>query len=369
MGVLHDKLTDVISKHYSVTELSERALRVAATKRGIPLSDDDVKSFVGICKEATIHKSSRDELSARLAESGLTATDINEALSELLSKADDRLGNAVPRIVDEIAPNILKSLYESAPGALAEWASMRRGFERRLRRTWRKPFDRLEMLITIARESGEQHLTDTLNSECQEFVKDSNALQLIDALVRLHARACRVASEIACLLRGGFADGAIARWRSLHEIAVIGMFLTQAKGDVPERYLAHGTVERFKRAKQYQQHSKALRQKPYSAKQMRKFESECNASVAKYGIAFKSEYGWASSALASKRPTFADIEENLDMDKWRPYYSMACSGVHAGSQSLFWSLGIPESSDLEVLAGASNTGLADPGHCTAISLT
>jgi len=57
------------------------------------------------------------------------------------------------------------------------------------------------------------------------------------------------------------------------------------------------------------------------------------------------------------------------MEKWRPYYKMACQGVHAGAQSLFFSLGIPTSSSVELLAGASNTGLADPGHCAAISLT
>ena len=45
-------------------------------------------------------------------------------------------------------------------------------------------------------------------------------------LIRL-VRACQVTDEIICLLENGFADGAMARWRTLHEIAVVAVVISQ----------------------------------------------------------------------------------------------------------------------------------------------
>jgi hypothetical protein len=47
---------------------------------------------------------------------------------------------------------------------------------------------------------------------------------------------------------------------------------------------------------------------------------------------------------------------------------MASHNVHANPQGILFKLGlIPESGDI-LLTGPSNLGLADPGHCAAISL-
>jgi len=48
-----------------------------------------------------------------------------------------------------------------------------------------------------------------------------------EALVRLQAGAARVAGEIYALLLSGYASGAHARWRTLHEIAVTALFIAQ----------------------------------------------------------------------------------------------------------------------------------------------
>ncbi len=44
--------------------------------------------------------------------------------------------------------------------------------------------------------------------------------RLANALLMLHARTCLVASELETMIRCGYADGAAARWRTLHEMAV-----------------------------------------------------------------------------------------------------------------------------------------------------
>ncbi len=41
---------------------------------------------------------------------------------------------------------------------------------------------------------------------------------LLGVLMRQHANACRITGEIILMLKGGYPDGAIARWRTLFEI-------------------------------------------------------------------------------------------------------------------------------------------------------
>ena len=43
----------------------------------------------------------------------------------------------------------------------------------------------------------------------------------VEVQTRLHARACQIAREVLTLLYAGFAEGAMARWRALHELAVL----------------------------------------------------------------------------------------------------------------------------------------------------
>lgn len=77
------------------------------------------------------------------------------------------------------------------------------------------------------------------------------------ALTLLHARACLVASEVQSLLRSGHAAGAQARWRTLHELAVIAFVLGNHDRDISERFLQHRQVERHKDALHYQQYCEA----------------------------------------------------------------------------------------------------------------
>lgn len=71
---------------------------------------------------------------------------------------------------------------------------------------------------------------------------------LFEALTGLHARACRVAVEIHHLLAGGFPMGALARCRTLHEIAVTMMILADfgcmdEHPDLAERFLLHEDIK------------------------------------------------------------------------------------------------------------------------------
>ena len=123
----------------------------------------------------------------------------------------------------------------------------RNKYEKYIYETWKKPLDLLECLIHVTSESGEQqqakfkisHNTTTYSKKI--------------ATLKIHARALLISKELLTLLKAGYTDGAIARWRSLHELAMISIFLCENNDEVSQRYLDYEIVEKFKAATEYRE--------------------------------------------------------------------------------------------------------------------
>ncbi len=151
------------------------------------------------------------------------------------------------------ADAILNALMSRAPSVLRSQRRYRAGFESRLCSVWGHALDLLEAQVAIALEAGESFNT--------RYRPESAANQdhIFEVLVRLHARGCQIGSEVLALLKSGFADGAHARWRTLHELAVVAYFIKErADDELAERYLLHSRVESLKAAVLYQKHHEAL---------------------------------------------------------------------------------------------------------------
>ena len=179
-----------------------------------------------------------------------------------------------------------------------------------------------------------------------------------------------MARAILALLRSGFADDAHARWRSLHELAVVSFFISTNGADVAERYLLHETVQQRKLAKDYQTHQARANLGPLTQETIDELDRRYESLIARFGKEFGSDYGWAASALRTPSPRLVDIEQHVHMDHLRPYYRMASDNVHPNAHGAFYRMGMGlDGNDRRVfLAGPSNMGLADPGHGTAMSL-
>lgn len=364
MGILHDELHRLIGERCTNASLMTELLRYVLRNRGITLSKEHFSFVV----QSLMSGSERVELPDAGPDQNITITDedCERALREVVTKYETAAEGTVMRVLEELAPSILQSLYDALPQALQEWHAIQRGFEERLRARWKEGLDRLDMIITMAQEAGEANVADLHKPADEEDVPDP---VLMEVLTALHCRACRTAREVLCLLKAGYADGAHARWRSLHELAVTAMFLAEHPVETPQRYLDHAVVERFRAAEQYQLHCQTLGYEPFSAEEMEELQTASEAAIAKYGAPFSEDYGWAAEALHLARPTFTRIEASLDMAHWRPWFRLACQSVHAGSQGLHFALGLPRDTPGMLLAGASDAGLADPGHQMAISLT
>jgi hypothetical protein len=191
------------------------------------------------------------------------------------------------------------------------------------------------------------------------------------------ARACRTAEEVLVLLKAGYGQAALARWRALHEIDIVSRYLAAHDEDVAERYFDHGAVETWKAIDEFQRHADALGDMPYSVQEVAAAKADYDAVIEKYGKSFAGPQGWAQELMAKENPEFekrrvriADLEAAGGIDHMRPYYRMASHGVHSNPRSITWSPDWrPHERGVAWLTESSPAGLADPGQSALISLT
>lgn len=258
---------------------------------------------------------------------------------------------------------VMRDLEKDRSRMLREHKKIREGFENRLYKTWKEPFDLLESLIVVCLECGESKKNKL--SGGKNIVNPKQV-----ALIRIHARSVQIAYEVLALVRSGFADGAHARWRSLHELGIITFFLRENSDDVSERYLNHNVMKKFKASKSYQKHHKAIGYPPMTKREIETLEKEHSRLLQKYGAEF--EYGngfeWIPKSILKNR-NFKSLEEHVKLDKFDPFYGWASDAVHGGSKGLD-RLGLMNDLKDQILAvGATNYGFADPIDSTAISLS
>ena len=148
----------------------------------------------------------------------LTTEDITH-IERKFERVVELLPDLITSESDLLASNILDSLKTKWKSEARRQEKELRGFRDRLARRWREPLGGLGMMLTIAREFGE-----AAGLRLQKAHEEEDR-HLVAVLVRLHARACQVADEVLTLIAAGFAEGAIARWRTLHEIAITAMHI------------------------------------------------------------------------------------------------------------------------------------------------
>jgi len=329
----------------------------------------------------TLSKKEREKISRKLGEGSTEAFTLLgwkfwdrrklqlEFTEQEKIEAEHRFSEFLNQKVPELVPSIAQDLSESVLERLKKkWSAESRrqqqerdGFASRLFGRWGGGIDGLRVLLTISRELGSEI------SQAARHSTTENRKNLVEVLTRCHARSCLITEEIICLLCGGFADGAMARWRTLHEVAVVALFV-QAHGEgLAERYILHQNVESRRGAVEFEKCSKRLGYKPIDPAKLKALDRSCARLRARFGSDYMNAYGWAAHHLGNPKPTFADIERSVGIEHLRPHYRMASHNVHANPKGAFFKLGVLDELQI-LLSGPSNAGLADPGHSTAISL-
>ena len=300
------------------------------------------------------------ELAEMSGHKGLLTIDVggydDDQLRELY---EDTVSELVNDAQDETSQKIYTQNYSQIARRLRKRKKGLKLFLSAHTNNWRETLDLLENFFLVCFDIGSK-----FNDEIRPGLSSDD--YLLDALTRSHARACQVSFEILVLLRAGFADGAHARWRTLHEIAVITCFLNNHGNSMAERYLSYGRIQSYSDAKVHRENYRGIGEQPLSDEEFEKLTNEKENLENKFGKEFSRPNGWAYPVLADTR--FTNIERSVGMNHLRPYYRMANINVHAGSTGLYFRLGQAGDYLETILAGPSSLGIIDPASGAAISM-
>lgn len=346
-------LEHLIEKHTGILlseeqkALLEKQLATSPTSVSFNFSDKQLKAH-GFSNEADIKP---------LLEKAID--EFPKKISEFFGNIDETMDSIVTSVSDNMSDELLESLFEGFSQMLDEQQAAREGVTQYVDEYWAYPLDLMQGLIVM--------LDESINAFLEKYPDLFNENSAVEVLVRIHAKANQIAKEIHVLLRNGFADGAQARWRTLHELAVISHFVSKYGNDCAARYLEHDLVEEYKSALQHNEYCERLGTPPYSVQDLTILKSEYEKVLKKYGDNFRFDYGWAADALNNRKPNFRDIELDVELDHHRPLFKSASANVHANSTGVLWRLGMPDEMNM-LLAGPSQVGIETPAHYTVVSL-
>lgn len=186
----------------------------------------------------------------------------------------------------------------------------------------------------------------------------------------LVAKGLLISNEIRCLLAGGYPDGALARWRALYELALVAAFIRKHGPGVAERYRINQSFVLKREAVNYNMYHDRIGLPPIGQEQMSEIESDFKLAQDKVGKAFNGELGWAAEVLGIKKGQVGlqHIEQDVNMEHWRPIYKWSCQHNHAGFRGLgnmLADIGRPE---IGYSVGPNYHGFSDPLQFCSITL-
>lgn len=282
-----------------------------------------------------------------------------------LGRSTKAFRKELPKVIQDIgassAKKILKTLKAAWPEQHRWETGVHDGFRSRLEERWGEGLNSLRMMLTISREVSEANAKRNGRSRSKRNRHKRHVLS------QLHIRACQVTAEILTLLESGYADGAMARWRTLYEIGVVATLIEAHNDGLAERYLAHEVIDARKALELYGETHEELGYAPPSPAEVARINRLCEAAIVQFETEFKGNYGWAAKYLGLKNPTFADLQKAAGRAKMRSHYKMASYNVHADVKGITFKHGSLRD-PRQVLLGASNAGLEEPGQNTSITL-
>ena len=276
---------------------------------------------------------------------------------------DEEIQRFLGHALVEIEEAAYENLNRDSERLLQNQRRIRTGFEKRLKRRWGAALDLYDLFLLVAIQAGRDFNQESREQAIaeQDFV--------FEALVRLHARACLIGSEIRALMVTGHASGAVARWRTLHELSVVAYFIKQYGNDVAERYMLHEVIKTARISDEYEKIAAMQGYPPQDPVERQHVQDARAVLVRKYGPIYKKDYGWAAGALRGD-VSFAAIQEAVGMDHWRRAFMSASDSVHAGFKGMTSDIGQMGRAEYPefILAGPSNAGLLDPADSALLAL-
>lgn len=276
------------------------------------------------------------------------------------------------KTIEEAFPHVLKSQLESRlkkleagrQAMLQERSRYIANIQNGTYLMWKEGLDQLEQFIALNLDWGMKLINEFKTNG------DPERKHRFFSLIQNHSRACLMSEEILHLLKGGFADAAFARWRSLYEIAVTATFIGLRGEACAEAYLDHEIVDELKCHQLDHELQVARGIKPQSDGGLKDLEWAFQEMLEKHGNWFKNPFGWAAATLGLKNPQFTDLEGNLGQDHMRVLYKRASHKIHAAANGISTSLGTQSFGlNAPMLRSPTHEGLDTPAILCARSLS
>lgn len=260
------------------------------------------------------------------------------------------------KIVEEATKIYLRGSKKRESQYLEEHRKNQEEFTDKNSARWASGLDQLELLYITSQEAGiyfqEQYLG------IPELEKDP----LLGVLMRLHANALRITSEIIHLIKGGFADGALARWRTLFEITITSLLIHKYGREAAVDYIRHGFIKTIEGREEYQKTAEAMNLEPYTDTEIQ------NALLLKETLS-QGEVHWHWAKRYTNCSKLEKLREHVGLGHWSHHYKLASRNIHSDYSEMRSLLGMQEAQEDMLLVGPSNSGMTLPAHCTAIMLT
>jgi hypothetical protein len=321
-----------VAQFTSKEQLLPLALAKAAKRQNVSLSELEIQRLTTAilnAREGKIQLDLDPPCGLGATEEEIQATvqdlvdDVKESITDVIQDVTRAISQAVPEALAKVADAVSDHMSENA---LEHASHLRKAHADRaeaVQSMWGVVLDQLDFLRHIVLEWS----YEALELRSGPYASPNTAF----ALSRLVARTYEVVGEIITLARAGYADGALARWRSLHEICVIAMFLAKQSDRCAQMYLSHHQVEELRLLEVDRASGTANTNDTHTDRYIGHLRRQKAAIVNTFGTAFASDYGWASIELGRAKTTFRDLESHVGLEILRRGYQRANSTVHGGA--------------------------------------
>ncbi|WP_397538162.1 DUF5677 domain-containing protein [Rummeliibacillus pycnus] len=290
----------------------------------------------------------------------------NEEIEKLVLNTVD--GDLIKEISTSFFQTLKDNMYE--PLEIDRLAHLE--FQSRIKQKWLRPLSMLDGFINIS----EELCTDSIDTSNEIVKLDNNnsehSLRFF-TIMKLLSKLIIISKEISYLLKGGFSDAALSRWRTSHETKIILMLFcknynsTNLLNELLKRYNDAAIVEEYKEIISSVDLNKM---DPYFINLKIKYRDILD----NYGQEFKYSYEWSRPLFKGSNGviTFKMLERYIrDHNETNTFYKKANYQIHSSPLGTFESLGTIESNDIDYppyIFGPSNFGLRIPGQLIALTL-
>jgi len=237
-----------------------------------------------------------------MAEKQISIFDLlSEPIVEVIKEhelSEDSATDLIETLVAKGPKDLLKAIKQEALAMVEADRLEKKAFEGRNYKRWEEPLNLLTLLWRYSTELAENHsLEGPQDGDCLVF----------DTLAHLQPKALLVTGEILCLLEGGYADGALARWRTLHEIVVTAMFIAKHGHKAALGYRLSMWFENSRAAKQVNRYASRAGIEPLSVQELDEIEAVRAEAEKQLGKVLKTDWDWADDILPTPKKGVAGI--------------------------------------------------------------